>query len=290
MDHHIPTYARFQWINHPTVHAVLQHFLVPPAIGRKGYDKVLLFQWLMYKTVMGCSYRDLASMSGIDHSTFVKFRQRLLRTHWFTQVFQKLTSTLASSLQSMTLVIDSSFVETYSGHKEHGSGYSGYKEKTGYKLHQIIDHATRLPLVQMVSAGNAADITYGRRLLDRSPPRWPVHGFAADKGYDSMDFVHAIYRKWPQSAIAIPMRRSTSGNEWNTFLRKAHRTTDSALYRKRTEIERYFSRKKRVFRLGEEKTRHLKNFRAHCYLTSIMEILEWLSKPETWWELFTRLV
>ncbi len=48
------------------------------------------------------------------------------------------------------------------------------------------------------------------------------------------------------------------------------------------EIERYFSRKKRVFRLGEERTRHLKNFRANCYLTSIMEILEWATTPQIW--------
>ena len=289
MDHHIPTYARFQWINHPTIHTVLRHFLAPPAVGRKGYDKVLMFQWLMYKAVMGCSYRDLESMSGIDHSTFVKFRQRLLRTRWFTRVFRKLVTTIAPVLESMTLVIDSSFVETYSRHDEHGSGYSGYKEKTGYKLHQMIDYATRLPLVQLTSSGNEADITYGRQLLDRAPPRWPVRGFAADKGYDSMDFIHDIYRKWPRSQIAIPMRRPTSGNAWNTALRKAHRTTDSDLYRKRTEIERYFSRKKRVFNLGEERTRHLKNFRANCYLTSIMEILEWLSQPQPWVTLFTRL-
>ena len=59
------------------------------------------------------------------------------------------------------------------------------------------------------------------------------------------------------------------------------RSFDRSLYKKRTEIERYYSRKKRVFNLGEERTRHLKNFRANCYLTSIMEILEWLANhPE----------
>lgn len=43
---------------------------------RRGYDKVLMFRWLMYRQVMGCSYRDLESMTGIDHSTFIKFRKR----------------------------------------------------------------------------------------------------------------------------------------------------------------------------------------------------------------------
>ena len=55
-------------------------------------------------------------------------------------------------------------------------------------------------------------------------------------------------------------------------------TTNPTLYKRRTEIERYFSRLKRVFRLGEEKTRHFENFQANAYLTSCMAILEWLSK------------
>jgi hypothetical protein len=68
------------------------------------------------------------------------------------------------------------------------------------------------------------------------------------------------------------------GNERNRRERGSYRSHDPTLYRKRTEIERYFSRKKHVFHLGEEQTRHLKNFHANCYLTSIMEILEWSTK------------
>lgn len=289
MDQHIPTYARLQWVNEPIIRSIIRHYLPPYRRGRRGYDKVIMVCWLIVKQIQGCSYRDLEGLSGIDHSTFVKFRKRLLTRAWFARVFTHLAHRVAAGLPKITALLDSSFVETYSRRHEQGSGYSGYKEKNGFKLHQIIDHATRLPLLQMASAGNEADITYGKKLLDRAPPWWRVSGFAADKGYDSMDYVHALYRKWPESQIAIPMRRPTSGNAWNTWLRKAHRTTESALYKKRTEIERYFSRKKRVFRLGEEKTRHLKNFRANCHFTGIMEILEWLSSPGPWLALFTRL-
>jgi len=70
MSHqNIPVYARFQWLNHPRVIHILGAFLKPPKRGRGGYDKVLMARRLMYRQLMGCSYRDLESMSGIDHST-----------------------------------------------------------------------------------------------------------------------------------------------------------------------------------------------------------------------------
>lgn len=130
----------------------------------------------------------------------------------------------------------------------------------------------------------------GQILLDRAPPHWRVGGFAADKGYDSEHFVHTIKMKWRQTRVAIPTRKIPSLNTERSRQRRGlERTRDLALYKKRTEIERYFSRKKRVFRLGEEKTRHLKNFRVNCYLTSIMEILEWASKSSLVRVLFSKL-
>lgn len=274
----IPTYARFQWLNHETVKKVLITFLKPNTRGRKGYDKIYMFSWLMYKQLMGCTYRDLESMTSIDYSTFIKFRKRLSTKDWFSDTFTVLSSIVSKYLGGISLILDSSFVETYSGHEEVGSGYSGYKEKNGYKLHQFIDYKSRLPLLQSVSSGNVADINGGYHLLNRAPPEWPVRTFAADKGYDSEYFVKSIVEKW-DARVAIPMRHFYhDGNELNRTLRGGKRSKDPKLYRQRTEIERYFSRKKGVFNLGEEKTRHLENFRDNSYLTSIMEILEWSIK------------
>jgi len=287
---HIPVYERFQWLNHPRVVDILSRFLRPPRRGRKGYDKVLMFRWLMYKQLMGCSYRDLESMTGIDHTTFIKFRKRLMEKVWFPHIFQRLTSTIAKHLPVITAILDSSFVETYSRHDEEGSEYSGYKEKNGFKLHQMIDYDTRLPILQTSTGGARADVILGQALIDRAPPHWKVKGLAADKGYDSEHFVHKIKMKWKKALIAIPTRRIPSRNTERSRQRRGlERTHNPQLYKKRTGIERYFSRKKRVFRLGEEKTRHLKNFRAHCYLTSLMEILEWASKSPLLHALFSRL-
>lgn len=280
MYEHIPAYARFQWLNSTILVKTLRPFFRYAGTGRRGYDKVTLVRWLMYKQVMGCSYRDLESVSGIDHTTFIKFRKRLAQRGVLAYLFERLASRTVRKRKKLDLILDSSFVETYSTHDEKGSGYSGYKEANGYKLHEIIDFSTRLPVFQSVSSGNVADITGGRALLDRAPPSLPVSSFAADKGYDSESFVFAIREKWG-AKVAIPQRHHAhDGNALNRRLRGSARTHDRLVYKRRTEIERYFSRKKGVFNLGEERTRHIENFRTNCFLTSCMEILEWLSRQE----------
>lgn len=295
---HIPTYARFQWLNHPQVITALAAFLKPPARGRKGYDKVWLFRWLMYKQLMSCSYRDLESLTGIDYSTFIKFRKRLIATNWFRRVFQGLTVVLGRHVKPLSLILDSSFVETYSKHRERGAEYSGYYEETGFKLHQIIDYQTRLPLRQTVTPGARADVVWGTNLIRAAPRSWRVSSLVADRGYDSSALVNLVKHKWRRAQVGIPIRRTTQKlppslrqkDTLNYRLTARDRTLTPKLLNTRSEIERYFSRKKRVMNLGEERTRHLQNFRANCHLTSIMEILEWVSKPTPIFLLFTKLL
>lgn len=276
MEYTIPVFARFQWLNHPLVRKVLEPHFRYQGKGRRGYDKTTLFLWLIYKQLYGCSYRDLESVSGIDHSTFIKFRARMKKR--MPVLFVSLVSKVLSRVKKLNLILDSSFVETYSKRDEEGSGYSGYKLKNGFKTHQIIDYQSRMPILQCASSGNVADITAGKLLLCRAPPTLPVKSFAADKGYDSEYFVHDIRQKWRKARVAIPVRRKPGGKPGETNGREAERTTNRTLYRRRSEIERHFSRAKRVYHLGEERTRHFENFRANAYLTSCMAILEWLSK------------
>ena len=294
----IPSFPRFQWLNHPRVVEILARFLKPSPRGRKGYDKVLMLRWIIWKQLMRCTYRDLEGMSGIDYSTFIKFRQRLISRRWFLKVFKTLADGIASRGKSLFLILDSSFTETYSKRKEKGAEYSGFKKKTGFKVHQIIDYYTRLPLRLRATGGAQSDIVIGKNLIRGSPRSWLVEALAADKGYDGADFVAKIYHRWKGVKIAIPLRKTnqeTIGakrreSDLNRALKAAERCLDPGLLNKRTEIERYFSRKKRIFHLGEERTRHLKNFRANCYFTSIMEILEWLTTPSLWIQLFTKLI
>lgn len=283
----IPVYARFQWMNNPVVRKTLGKFLGSNPKGRKGYDKVIMFCWLMYRQVQGCSYRDLESMSGIDHSTFVKFRQRLIKKLWFPVIFKTLVSWIVKNREKLNLIVDSSFIETYSGKDEIGSEYNGYKEKNGFKLHQVIDYQTRLPLLQIATPGARSDIMLGKNLIRGSPKEWrkKIRSFLADMGYDGEELVFQAKQKWKNAKVGIPVRRThkevlgftSEAIILNRKGKEGGRTLNRSFLNKRSEIERYFSRKKRVFKLGEERTRHLKNFRANCYLTSIMEILEWMS-------------
>jgi hypothetical protein len=235
---------------------------------------------------------------GIDYSTFIKFRQRLISKRWFARIFKILADSIASRGKSLFFVLDSSFVETYSKKKEKGAEYSGYKKKIGFKLHQIIDYYTRLPLRQLSTGGARSDIILGKNLIRGSPRNWKVRALAADKGYDGTDFVNKVYQRWKGIQIAVPLRKTnqeTTGAKrretpLNRALKAAERSLAPELLNKRTEIERYFSRKKRVFHIGEERTRHLRNFRNNCYLTSIAEILEWLTTPSLWIQLFTKLM
>ncbi len=272
--YHIPIFTRFQWLNHPGVVRLLASFLKLSSRGRKGYNKVLLLRWLMYKQLVRCSYRDLESITHIDYSTFIKFRKRLISQNWFLQTFEHVTLILTPKKSSL-LIIDSSFVETYSQCHEKGSAYSGHKEKIGFKLHTIIDYVSRLPVFQSITHGAVADVRAGAALIRGAPPDIPVTAFLADKGYDSASFVDLIHTHWKkETRVAIPVRH-TGGNIKNHLLKYAERSRNKTLYKKRTAIERYFSRKKGVFHLGEERTRGLKNFEVNCYMTSIMEYLEW---------------
>ncbi|PIY97330.1 MAG: hypothetical protein COY66_00330 [Candidatus Kerfeldbacteria bacterium CG_4_10_14_0_8_um_filter_42_10] len=295
-QYHIPVFSRFQWLNHNLVIKVLSKLLIYKGRGRRGYDKVYLFRLLIYKQLMSCSYRDLESISSIDYSTFIKFRQRLIKKQWFTKVFQSLTRVIAKNLKDLNLILDSSFVKTYSGKNEQGSEYSGYKEKNGFKLHQIIDFETRLPLLQTVTGGAQADVVLGEKLIRAGQRDWKAHSLAADKGYDAQDLVWQTKQKWEFCRVAIPIRKTTQKltleeqkKSYNYYQKARERCLDQTLINQRTEIERYFSRKKRVFHLGEERTRGLKNFQTNCYLTSIMEILEFLATPDTLLLIFTRL-
>jgi len=56
-------------------------------------------------------------------------------------------------MEKLHLILDSSFVETYSGHDEEGSEYFGYKKKNGFKLHQIIDISkAKMPITKLAMA------------------------------------------------------------------------------------------------------------------------------------------
>ena len=113
--------------------------------------------------------------------------------------------------------------------------------------------------------------------------------FLGDKGYDGLELVEQVRSKWPGVKVSIPVRRTCQAVRGcqrqetlkNKQAKRANRVLTRKLYNQRTEIERYFSRKKGVFHLGQEKTRGLDDFTTNVTLTDLMAQLEYLAKPET---------
>ncbi|MDP3997429.1 MAG: transposase [bacterium] len=226
-------------------------------------------------------------MSGVDFTTFIKFREKIKQQCWLDNVFTIVAKSVVKTRKSLTLITDSSFVEQYARHKETGAEYSGHKEKTGFKLHQIIDFRTRLPMAQVTTGGARADVILAQQLVQKLPKRWPVKSFLADKGYDSNAFAQQLHHKWFGIKVGIPVRRTGQAarkskrqeTPLNRQAKEANRCLDLKLYNKRTEVERYFSRKKYVFNLGCERTCGIDNFDTNCLMTSVMEQLEYLARP-----------
>ena len=236
----IPVFQRFQWVNHPRVVNTLSRFLKPNPKGRKGYGSVVLTRWLMAKWLMRCSYRDLERMSGIDYPTFIKFRKRLMASFLLHKIFETLATGLAAHAGDLRLIMDSSFVETYSKHDEEGSEYNGHKEKNGFKVHTVIDFKRRLPVLQIATPGARSDFKLGHALIGRAPPHWKVRSLAADKGYDSEALVSEIQKKWKRAKVAIPLRKTSHEkrtgrpeNWYNRFLKSLPRSWNPKFYRQR---------------------------------------------------------
>jgi len=150
----------------------------------------------------------------------------------------------------------------------------------------IIDCRARLPLAIKTSDGSCHDIVGGKKLVGDSPPDWKVVFLTADKGYDGGEFVEQIRHHWQKTKICIPLRRMRGEGRdeitpqragWRR-LKAAERTLTKRLRNIRTGIERYFSRKKGIFRFGEPRTRGIKAFRTECYLTAIAEYLEFIGR------------
>jgi len=58
--------------------------------GRPGYGKELLFVLLLIKKVTNWSYRDIADMGGVSHSTLVRANNFFLRKHIYEKYFAHL--------------------------------------------------------------------------------------------------------------------------------------------------------------------------------------------------------
>lgn len=253
--------------------------------GRPGYDKELLFFLLLMKKVTNWSYRDVASMGDISHSTLVRANNYFLKKHIYEHFFVHLVKQAYRKrlIKGIFVAMDSSFIKTFSKKQELGSeGWNDFKDAFGFKLHLLIDCETKFPIALCLTNGNASDNTLAIPLLKKAKKWLKKAGYVlADKGYDDGKIVDWIVKEL-QSKAGIPIRKTTKGKNYswvgstrNFQLKAKGRSIKKSIYRRRTAVERVFSILKRVYHLGHEETRGITNFFKNVYLTLICYCL-WL--------------
>jgi hypothetical protein len=252
--------------------------------GRKGYDKEVLFGWLLIKKVTNWDYRTIASMAGVSHPTLLRANDLFLRKKVYEKVFVSLVKQAYKGglIHGKFVAMDSSFVHTFSKKGELGSeGWNGFKESFGFKLHLLIDAETKFPIALCITNGVAADCTLAVPLLKKARAWLKRTGYVlADKGYDDFELVNWIVKELGAKA-AIPMKKHKRGKNytwegaWRNFQQKAKgRSIKKSIYNRRTSIERSFSVLKRTYFLGKEETRGILNFAKNAYLSLICYMLK----------------
>jgi len=252
--------------------------------GRKGYNKDVLFLWLLVKKMLGWDYRTIAEMAGMSHSTLIRANDFFLLHNIYLKYFQHLVKHAYKHgvIQGEKVSLDSSFVPTFSGKEECGSrGWNGKKETYGFKLHLLIDAKTSFPMALMMGDGLTHDSKVAIPLLKKARPWLKQCGYVlADKGYDDTKIVEYIAKSLKAKA-GIPMRKGwtntkgkRSGNFLNWKSKAVGRTVKTSLLKLRSGIERVFSTLKRTFHLGHEETRGIQAFMKNVYLTLISFMLK----------------
>lgn len=254
--------------------------------GRPGYDRELLFVLLLIKKVTNWSFRDVASMGEISHSTLVRANSFFLKHKVYEKVFTHLVRrAFAKNLISgQSVAIDSSFVHTFSKKGELGSeNWNEFKKGYGFKLHLLVDCLTQFPIAATITNGVASDNTLAIPLLSKAKRHLKNTGYIlGDKGYDDEKIVKWITSE-TEAKAGIPIRKKSIlakgkkyryGNLLNWLLKTKGRTFKKSIYNKRTAVERSFSQLKRVYHLGHEETRGILSFAKNVYLSLICYMLK----------------
>lgn len=257
--------------------------------GRIGYDKEILFAWLLIKKVTNWDYRTIASMANVSHPTLIRANILFLKKQVYQKFFIHLVKIAYKKrfIQGKYVALDSSFVHTFSKRGEIGSeGWNEFKKAYGFKVHLLVDCETKFPIALCITNGLASDNTLAIPLLRKARPWLKKTGYIiADKGYDDSDIVNWIMKELKAKA-GIPIKKKSKlakgkknryGNLLNWRLKAIGRTFKKSIYNRRTAIERFFSMIKRTYHLGKEETRGILNFAKNVYLSLICYMLKFFN-------------
>ena len=218
-------------------------------------------------------------MACLSHPTLIRANRKFAQFKVYEKLLIELVKKAykAGLIKGERVAMDSSFIKTYSGKEEVGSGgWNGHKESFGFKLHALVDAQIGCLIALIVTDGLVHDSQLAIPLLKKARPWLKKAGYVlADKGYDWVDIVEYIAKSLKAKA-GIPIRDMVttkqgrkSGNYLNWKLKAKGRTVKKSILNLRTEVERFFSTVKRTFQLGREKTRGIGAFIENTYLACI---------------------
>lgn len=203
--------------------------------GPREKNNRLFLEAVLWIARTGSPWRDLPECFGRWNAVYRRFRRWAM-----AGFFERLHRVVAKADGSMVLLLDSTVVRAH----QHAAGVRGGqacqalgRSRGGFstKIHAAVSAEGHLMAMQL-TGGQVSDYSEAENIM--SQIRTPIHSVIADRGYDSDTLVLAIEARGAQAVI--PPRRH----------RRVRRAWDSAAYRMRNAIERFFGRLKQFRRIA----------------------------------------
>lgn len=195
-----------------------------------------------------------------DIGSFSHFLQRV-GNDTFEQLFIIVVQQLLDQkfLNLHTVAIDGSIIPANPDDPEAGWGWDHIEKKTvyGYKLHAIVDTHSELPITLTITKAGRHDSTQFHPLFQKMKKyktRFPTCYFTGDKAYHSSK-IRQILLKNKTTPVIKTAHTPITPQYPKWFLK---------IYRKRTSVERFFSRLKDYLDLIKQRIYGKRNIELYC--------------------------
>jgi transposase len=241
---------------------------LPGRAGQRGVtarDNRLFIDAVLWIAKTGSPWRDLPERFGNWNSVWRRF-DRWARKGVWRNVFG-----VFQDPDLEWLILDSTIIRAHphaAGARKNADGSGGQAEQAlgrsrggfGTKIHAVVS-GLMLPVVLLLTAGQAADVSHAHELLQGVPKTGEVKAVIADKGYDSKAVVEAVQALGAEAVIPT------------LSTRKQQRTIDKERYKDRNLAERFWSKIKQFRRVATRYEKTTRNFLAFIHVASIMVLL-----------------
>lgn len=202
---------------------------------------------------------------GPDNSSFSDFLERI-GIETFAEVFKILLNQLRNMdvIQFKTVAVDSTIILATRNDKD--AKWTMIKKRAyfGYKLHLVACVESELPTTVLVAPANEHDSTHFISLYSQLPAKpWYV---LADAAYDSTPIRNTVLNNGGRPYIKMNLSS-------NKRLKPIYPEEWKNKYKKRTAIERLFSRLKNFLHLRRMRVRGIKAVTCYIYLGCIAMLL-----------------